>query len=278
MPPHRSRDCANYCAACSRPLDLFGRCRRRTCPIFGPLWAGDWGSVFFRNLEAHATPLALLSVTPPGVAEGLVWDESICWHLGPHTHSGRRGCRVVAEVADRWNQQAEASWSRLHQAAMARVRRRFGSGSVLVAKAWEPQARGPLHLHAALVYSPGREMAMTDAYVAAVRELVPRHGFGFVDLSKPKANAHALSAAAYLSKYIGKSISETAAQARRPAYVSRRLTMQTGVTMRAMRWKRFFRAAWGFDLTHAECGGLFRLAVAFPGLEPLELAAAARAP
>lgn len=273
----RSRHRSGHCRRCARPLDRFGRCRRRTCPGHGPLWAKDWQSVVFRNLE-HEVPQALVTVTAPGQAEGLPWDRSKCSHGPDERCSGPGGCRVLGAAAALWNGQAEPSWSKLHQASSARLRRAYGSGPVYSSKTWEPQARGVLHVHLAMPYDSLRDRRRCDAYVATLKELAPRYGFGFVDVRKPKPGSHALHAAGYLSKYVAKSITETAAQARRPAYVGRHLTTRSGITMRVMRWKRFFKVAWGFDLTHQEAGLLVALVRAFPDMGPAELVAAARAP
>jgi hypothetical protein len=80
---------------------------------------------------------------------------------------------------------------------------RLGRGSVfLVARVWEIQARGVLHVHPVLAYGTARQMAGARAYLERLAELAPQYGFGFVERKvKPQP---AVNAAAYLSSYFVK--------------------------------------------------------------------------
>jgi len=110
------------------------------------VWAGDQRQKLFRNLEILPGDILLSAVTAPG-ADCLPWDERVCAGLGKHKHSGKLGCRVKEAAAARWNREAPGRWRRLHRRAYQDTVKRFGRGSVfLVARVWEVQARGVLHV------------------------------------------------------------------------------------------------------------------------------------
>ena len=71
--------------------------------------------------------------------------------------------------------------------------KRLGRGSVfLVARVWEIQARGVLHVHPVLAYGTARQMAGARAYLERLAELAPQYGFGFVERKvkpQPAVNA-----------------------------------------------------------------------------------------
>ena len=112
------------CTHCGRYT--YGRaavCRRRRCPGYAPLWAGDQRRKLFENLAVYeGESVVLLAVTAPG-ADRLPWDESHCRPLGDHRHSGSLGCRVHPVAAREWNQSASDRWRRLHRRAYQAVRR-----------------------------------------------------------------------------------------------------------------------------------------------------------
>jgi len=234
------------CKHCGGPLGRFGRCRRRTCPAYRGLWANDWRKVIWAALEL-VKAVALVTVTAPGEAEGLVFDRSHCQHPEGVPCSGRLGCRVLEEAARAWNRGAEKRWAALHRAAAERARRRAGPGPIVLVKAWERQQRGVDHLHIVVPYGFA-DRRRIEAYVAALKELAPRYGFGFVDLQRPRDRGSNYRAAAYVSKYVSKATFESLGPyARRPFYVATRLTRQTGVTMRACRLKRYLFRVWGCE-------------------------------
>jgi hypothetical protein len=240
------------------------RCKSRRCTSCGVLWAGDVRRKILANVEAYDGAVALTTVTAPGVEVGLQWDTRRCAHLGAHRHSGRRGCRVLEAAAKRWNQLARKEWTQLHRKASQRAAReaaRIGSkGWGILARQWEFQARGVLHMHVLLPMATPRERRCSQVYVEALTEFAPRHCFGYVDRGHRRlrtgtdsgrelAVVEAGKAARYLAKYIatldlgsGKiTLSETVRHADVPGqitYVSRRLTIKTGVTMRSLRRAR----------------------------------------
>ena len=152
------------CRSCGRRLYGRGKvCRSRRCPEYGPVWAGDQRQKLFRNLETLRGDILLSAVTAPG-ADELPWDEQACAALGEHKHSGKLGCRVDRVAARAWNESAAQRWRRLHRRAYQETVKRVGKGSVwLVARVWEMQARGVLHVHPVLAYGTARQMAGAKA-------------------------------------------------------------------------------------------------------------------
>lgn len=235
----------------------------RTCPSYSGLWAGDVRVKLFAALRSYAelvavsdAKVALLTVTGPGEDHGLVWDESVCSHRGPHRHSGPAGCRVASEPADAFNAAAPAWWSELHRQAGQAAKRETGRSPVLLGRVWELQRRGVLHVHVLTGYSTLAEKAASDAYQAALGRLSARHGFGYVDRKRQVREPQA--AAAYLSSYFvaGKKgkldLRESVASGKMPhsiVYVRPELSQHSGVTMRALRLKRYLwrlGSAWMF--------------------------------
>ncbi len=226
----------------------------------------------FANLKAapglpgkpgHAV---MLTVTAPGaehvfdrqtgevLREGLPWDTAHCAARGEHRHSGVEGCRVDRLKATQWNLTADARWSTIHRRAATEVRRVYGNSAlVLLCRAKEIQKRGLIHWHPVLLCSTPRQRRAVEAYHARLRELAPSYGFGFVGpLPKPQA---ASGAAAYLSSYfvtgkkgkrtLQESVTHPALAKGRLIWVSPRLTMKTGVTMRELRFRRFVWVRYG---------------------------------
>jgi hypothetical protein len=188
------------------------------------------------NVEAYGGAVTLVTVTAPG-ADVLPWD----------------GDRIEGEARWRWNGTAPARWRGLHRAAAERARRRHGRFS-LVARTWEYQRRGALHMHVVLGVRSARERASAQTYVDALHELRQAHEFGYVDRGRKHAGKRTLEivpaevAGRYLAKYLspldgdGKpTLSATALEPDVPpqvAYVSRELTASTGITMRYLRHVR----------------------------------------
>jgi hypothetical protein len=140
---------------CGRRVFGAGNQRRsRRCPDYGLIWAGDQRQKLFRNLDAVTGAILLGAVTAPGAAD-LPWAEGAYSRLGHHKHSGRLGCRVDEAKAREWNESAPSRWRRLHRRAYQDTVKRCGSGSVwLVARVWEMQTRGVLHVHPVLAWRP----------------------------------------------------------------------------------------------------------------------------
>lgn len=154
-------------------------CKKRRCSICGVRWARDWRRVLFEALKAPGVPVVLSAVTPPGATD-LPWDERGCDHLGPHKHSSRLGCRVDGDALAAWSLDVSRRWKRLHNAARNACKRETGRCLPLATRAWEPQARGPGHVHPVFhLYSPA-DVAVARCYLEHLARLAPRHGFGFV--------------------------------------------------------------------------------------------------
>ena len=143
-------------------------------------------------------------------------------------------------MAEAFNRRAGKWWGELPRAAKTRADRETGRKGRLLARVWEKQARGLAHLHGVLsVESPG-DVARAKAYLTALREMAPRHGFGFVDGWEKVGRRFwpGDQAGAYLSSYFvrgrgGKApITENVLAGDLPrlvVFVARGLTAQTGL-------------------------------------------------
>lgn len=232
----------------------------RTCPTFAPIWAGDVRVKIFAALQAYADSVPsgvktrkvrMLTVTMPGPDAGLVWDESVCAHRGPHLHSGPDGCRVAAAPASAVNKLAPRWWRSLHHEASQATLRRVGRRPSLLVRPWELQQRGILHVHPVVGYSTVSERRAADVYLEELVARRTRHGFGFVDRKVQVLDPSA--AAAYLSSYFvtGKKGKMTLREAvtsgsmpRSIVYVHPELSQRSGVTMRSLRLKRYAWVIW----------------------------------
>lgn len=195
-------------------------------------------------LAANVAPLQgvmLITVTAPGTDAGMAWDPDACTHPPGETCSGPKGCRVVKRAADRWHEDMQERWSKLHRTCAAVAARQTGRGPIVAAYAWEPQERGLYHRHIVVPFHTPRERARAQVYLAALKERAPAAWFGFVDGSKSWAGENGgRRAAGYCAKYIGKTTAEAALPGiRRPIYVGAFLTTRSGVTMRFCRLRRF---------------------------------------
>ena len=264
------------CPACSRSRWSRARfCRRRNCPGYAPLWAGDQRRKLFDNLKAYTDGsgyLVMLTVTAPGAGE-LPWDREHCRRLGEHTCSGLLGCRVDSAAREAWNKRCPDQWRRLHRRVYQSVNARCKAPWML-ARVYEMQHRGVLHIHPVIAFGTPGEKAAAHLYVKLLHELAPRYGFGIVDRKLKPMTAGA--AAAYLSAYFVTGKKEKAAlhesvmsqeMPRSIIHVSNKLTQRTGVTMRELRFRRYvwtvapglaamgmFAAARAVTLYHQEHG------------------------
>ena len=209
------------------------------------------------NLRAYEGLVCMCTLTAPGRDAGLVWDREQCAHGSEEACSGRRGCKVLPAAADRWNEMSRDWWRELNRVAKQRADRavkRLGhayKGGLLMYE-WELQSRGVWHLHFVLGMETAVERAWAFDYVQAMRELAPGKGFGYVDAKPLRSPQVANRAAAYLSKYLAKwnedgsfEVTETVKTAGRSLvnYVSRKVTLKSGVTMRVLRQVRI---AWAW--------------------------------
>lgn len=201
------------------------------------------------NLVAYGGDVALVSVTGPS----LPWDRSRCSHpQDGRACSGKHGCRALPRYAMTWNRSAPRRWRELHRAAAQIARRRHGRLSVL-ARCWEYQRRGVLHMHVVLGMGSACEMAAAHTYVQALDELRELHGFGYVDRGRRRGGSRHLEviegvrAGRYLAKYLAPiagaklTLSETVLRRDVPplvVWISPKLTTRTGCTMRFLRWVR----------------------------------------
>jgi hypothetical protein len=232
----------------------------------------------FVNLSAFCDgggSVLMGTVTAPG-KQRLPWDPSACSGLGDHECSGLLGCRVRPDAADNWNRTAPDRWRRLHRRAYEATVAECGRGSVrLLARVWELQARGVLHVHPVVPYGTARQMEAARFYLRSLSELAPQYGFGWVDSRpgkvKPKAPREA---AAYLSAYFVKGRGKKAklwesvtsgAMPKSIIHVSTTLTQRTHCTMRLLRLRRAVHVVWRADLEPAELAAVGRLLEAFRG-------------
>jgi hypothetical protein len=264
------------CQECGRPT--FGQadwCKARQCPHYAPIWARDQQRKVFENLgsysegEGHAV---MITPTAPG-RERLPWDEAHCAALGPHTHSGLLGCRVEQAAAAEWNRTCGDRWRRLHDRAARLAAREVGRRPKLLCRAWEKQARGVLHCHAVVGRGSWADKRAADAYERQICRLAAAYDFGHVDTPTGRAR-HARESAAYISSYLSRgrgskrALGETVRSDDLPRsviHVSTELTMRTGVTMRALRFRRLVHQRWGIDIPFPEQRQVQELVEAFPG-------------
>jgi hypothetical protein len=215
----------------------------------------------FAAMKAYADDVAavaigdpqvrLLTVTAPGQDAGLTWDEDHCRHLGPHRHSGTRGCKVAAAPAAAWNRLAPTWWRALHNDAAIATERRTGHRPRLLLRPWELQKRGMLHVHPVVGSSTHAERQAADVYQQELAARAARHGFGFAD--RKLEVRHPRAAAAYLSSYFvaGKKGKMTLTEAvtsgampRSIVFVATELSRASGVTMRSLRLRRYAWHLW----------------------------------
>lgn len=250
------------CEHCGRAFPLaVSRHRSRTCPGYALTWARDTMRKNRENLRTYGGLAAMCTLTPPGVAAGLIWDRSQCRH-GPEKRCGKLyGCKVVPQVAARWNERSRGWWRELNRVCKQRADRvvkRLGhnaKGGLLLYQ-WELQKRGVWHLHFVLGLETAVERVWAYEYVGAMRELAPRYGFGFVDDRPLRRPERAERVAGYLSKYLAKwkadgscEVTETVLAAGRSylSYVSRKLTARSCCTMRNL---RIARVVWAWLSGH----------------------------
>jgi hypothetical protein len=216
---------------------------------------GDEFRKFHDNIKAYDGSVVLVAVTAPGRNEGLPWDADHCLIEGQHRHGGDRGCRVVRDLACEWNESASDRYAAMWKAASIEasrwLRRRGWRGPlpVRVANAWADQKRGVWHVHEALPARTPLELQWSRIVVRYIERHARRYDWGNVDrnpLRKAVAGVgrDGTSAARYLARntagYLAGNVGGVPLPGRRlTAYVSRRLTTQTGVTMRNLRRVRY---------------------------------------
>jgi len=232
------------------------------------------------NLREYGGLSCVVAVTAPGVEAGLPWDRAECRHAPDVKCSGMRGCRVAAQPTRLWNDASRRWWRELNRLCKQHADRaiaRHGAkrkGGILMYE-WELQKRGVWHLHVVLRMESAVERAWAFEYVAALCELAPSRGLGFIDRKPLRSPQSAEQSARYLSKYLAKwradgslEIAETVEGAGRTLlnYVSRSLTVGSGCTMRALRNVRLVRA-WREGRVQQHCLDPFEFLVSLILLE-----------
>lgn len=234
------------------------RHRSRRCDGYAPIWAADTRQRFFRNDEVYAAELAErvpglkpqyreVVVTAPGVDAGLVWDEARCVVAGPHRCSGDLGCKVVQGAADLWNERSLQWWAKLHESAQEATRRATGARAYVVFKIPEVHKRGVRHWHVLLGYTTPLERASAKRYHQELNERAPRYGFGYSLPPRERAAGNGAGAAYFASYFVdgkgGKAAITEAVKSRVldrcSIYVTPRLSMRSGITMRSLRLRRY---------------------------------------
>lgn len=235
---------------------------RSSTDVGSRLWFGDIKRVLLTNLLAYGGSCWLVTVTAPG-------DDQL-----PREASGK----VVQHAAHEWNRTAQARWSELHRRAL-QATRRAGFDLKSLARVWQMQSRGVLHLHLVLGVGTVAEQAAARQYVAELRARAAEFGFGFIDARDRDGKAGKSTvmqperAAGYLSRYLsdGSQLREAIALRERPrrlVWVSSSLTRSTACTMRRLRRVRLLHVVRRGDSVLALAGRMpqwFR--------DPLEYAA-----
>lgn len=272
------------CRHCGRSFPSFQRRHRaRDCPGYSKIWAGDVRVKLFAALTAYSESMQgrsigepqvrLLTVTAPGVEAGILWDEEHCSHLGPHKHSGTLGCIAAAAPAAAWNGAAPRWWRSLHNEASQATLRRVGRRPRLLARPWELQKRGMLHIHPVVGSSTVSERQAADVYQQELAARAARHGFGYVD--RKIEVRHPRAAAAYLSSYFvsgrkGKmTLTEAVTSRSMPpsiVYVAPELSQRSGITMRSLRLRRYAWQLWRTEIEPRDLHEVTAVAI-FQGLQ-----------
>lgn len=231
------RSSGDRCGFCRRSYDRFGRCLRRNCPGYMHIWLRDQHERLTVNLTAFregSGNVMLATVTAPG-AKALPWDRRRC-APGQHDCGGERGCRVQVEDAHSFNLTAPSRFAVMHRTASRRAGRAAGCEFFLLARVWEVQLRGVLHVHPIIACGTGRQRNGAAAYIEAVDALAHKHGYGFTDRRPREMLAE--RAAGYCVKELAETV-QMSASPKRVVWISERLTKATGCTTRALRERRY---------------------------------------
>ena len=272
-----------FCPDCFRSLWQGGRCKRRDCPGYAPIYLRDQAERLRQNLAAWDGGTCLVTLTAPGVRE-LPWDRSKC-PPGEHTCSGRLGCRVGVFTAATWNATVTKRLGDLLKVAREQTRRAHGGGARVVVLGYvcESQQRGVFHPHVVLGYKTSAERAALDTFRGALKRKRGSYGFGTGQRGSFDAGTPERFTARDAGRYISKYLRPDGAKASfvplleaisritprdsktgrlkvlvRPVYVSTILTRRTGVTMTFLRFKRWVWAEWGSGATEDDLQRLYR--------------------
>jgi hypothetical protein len=273
-----------FCEDCFRSLWQGGRCKRRDCPGFAPIYLRDQAKRLRENLAAWDGKTCLVTLTAPG-ADVLPWDPAKC-PSGEHACSGKLGCRVHWVAAAIWNSTVTKRLGDLLKVARERTRRKHGRNVRVEVLAYvcESQQRGVFHPHVVLGYRTAADRAALDTFREALRRKRGSYGFGTgrrgsFDGGQPD-RFRGSDAGRYISKYLRpdgakasfvpllegvNQITErdpTTGRHKnllRPVYVSPVLTRITGITMGFLRFCRRAFMAFKTEHTRAELLVMYRI-------------------
>jgi hypothetical protein len=267
--PNLGADEQTFCPECFRSLWQGGRCKRRDCPGYAPIYLRDQAERLRQNLAAWDGRTVLVTLTGPG-ADVLPWDRTLC-PPGEHECSGTRGCRVDLVATAKWNAGVTKRLGDLLKAAREQTRRVHGGRARVAVLAYvcEAQRRGVFHPHVVLGYRTAADRAALDTFCAHLRSKRAAYGFGAgpagFDAGLPD-RFDGRGAGRYIAKYlrpdrakqsfvpllaeVAKWTPRNPATGRlkflvRSAYVSPVLSRQTGVTMGFLRFRRWTHVVWG---------------------------------
>lgn len=221
-------------------------CGRRACRVCGELWLGDARQVIAAALRERTEAVCVVAITAPGQDE---------LPFGPD------GCTCREPELSAWNDAAPARWSAWWRYCSAEPRawaRRHGVRWGLLAKVWEAQQRGAMHLHVVLPFGNAIEREATYRLLRNMDGSRWSAHFGYIDRGRMAADERGQRvraveavepgrAAGYVAKYMtgtGKGERGMGALARDEAvrgpllFTSRRLTSASGITMRSLRARR----------------------------------------
>lgn len=254
--PNLGFDEQAFCPDCLRSLWQGGRCKRRDCPGYAPIYLRDQAERLRRNLAAWNSGTCLVTLTAPG-ADVLPWDRSKCG-LGEHVCSGQRGCRINWVSAAEWNATATGRLGDLLTATREQVRRTHGGTARVwvLAIVFEAQQRGAFHPHIVLGYRTAADRAALDTFRDTLQRKRGDYGFGVGQRGSFDAGMPDRFSGSHAGRYIAKYLRPAGAKRSfvplleavakitprdpqtnrlkvlvRPVYVSPTLTRATGVTM-----------------------------------------------
>jgi hypothetical protein len=291
----RQSGCYDRCTSCDEPL-WKGRCARSRCPENSDRHLRRQAQRVKMNLQGFKGEVVMLTLTAPGrdkLPYGLVFRDD-----GQVALSELVDDRVAAE----WNRAGMwRAWRELRERAAQYAHRQVkGQRNGLLAAVPERQKRGVLHLHCVLGAETLLERRWCEAFGKYCRRHAYEHGLGKqADLGKRWTRGTEVTGyVGKLARYVTKAnalrgLWENGELPGRAFYVSRRLTGETGCTMRMLRrrgaawgswrlsvperllttWWEFERAL-GRDLTYRELAALVNDATK-PNAPPAGLALAA---
>jgi hypothetical protein len=265
-----------FCPECFRSRWQGGRCKRRDCPAYAPIYLRDHAERLRRNLAAWGGKTVLVTLTAPG-ADLLPWDRSKC-QPGEHVCSGPRGCQVDSIAAANWNATVTKRLGNLLKAAREQARRthRGAARVVVLAYVCEAQRRGVFHPHLVLGYLTAADRVALDTFCAYLDEKRGEYGFGTGSRGFDRGQPDRFGgpeAGRYIAKYLRPDLAKrsfvpllvavagvTPRDPKtgrhkflvRPAYVSPALTRLTRVTIGYLRFCRWLFVVWGDGVPEAE--------------------------